>query len=151
MQMQMGASGQLVPVASPLIPTNSQIKQLEAEMLKYEQVPIGTAMLAHGRMCARTIFIPAGVSLTGALINHDNICIVSGDITVTTDDGPKRLTGFHVIPASAGKKRVGRTNADTWWTCIWHTDLTDHTEIENDMTNEAESLQTRRAITHLEN
>lgn len=153
MRMVLSESGELIPAGDslPAVPSNDQIRQLEVEMLKHEQVILDTTMIAHGRMCARTILIPAGVALTGALINHDNICIVSGDISVTSSEGVKRLTGFHVLPSAAGFKRAGIAHADTWWTCIWHTDLTDPTDIENDMTDEAESLQTRRAITHQEN
>ncbi len=138
--MTMGADGFLVP--------QDNIKALEAELLKEPQVILDTTMMAHGRMAARTIFVPAGTLLTGVLVNHDNICIMHGDITVTTAEGPKRFTGFHVIPASAGFRRAGIAHSDTWWTCVWHTDLTDPTEIENDMTDEADALQTRRALTH---
>lgn len=141
--LQAGPGGMLVPRA---VPTPDRVRELEAELMKLPQVQLLTEMFAHGRMACRTIFIPAGVLLTGAETNCDNLCIMSGDITVTTDDGPQRLTGFHVIPARAGAKRVGRANADTWWTTIWHTDLTDCTEIENEMTDEADKLQTRRAL-----
>lgn len=145
--MVMGADGFLVPS----MPSPESVRELENELRKHEQVILETSMIAHGRMAARTIFIPAGTLLTGVLVNHDNICIMSGDITVTTDNGPKRLTGFQVIPAGSGFRRAGIAHADTWWTCLWHTDLTDPTEIENDMSDEADRLQTRHAIEHKEN
>ena len=111
------------------------------------QMDLGTTNVVHGRMCARTIFIPAGGALVGALTNRDNICIVQGDILVTTDEGPQRLTGFNVITAKAGSKRGGIAYADTYWTTIWHTELTDIIAIEDEMTDESELLQTRRALT----
>lgn len=148
--MRLGADGFMVPEVLPAVfsgmPSPERVRELEAEMLKQPQMLLDTSMIAHGRMAARTIFIPAGTLLTGVEINHPNICVVSGDITVTTDKGPQRLTGFHVLPASAGFKRAGMAHADTWWTCLWHTDLTDPVEIENDMSPEAEKLQTRTLL-----
>ena len=140
--MTLAADGFLVPARD----LNTAVAALEEELLQMPQVALDTQMIAHGRMAARTIFIPAGTVLTGVLVNHDNICIVAGDITVTTIDGSQRLTGYNVLPSSAGYKRAGIAHTDTWWTCLWHTDLTNPIEIENDMTDEAEKLQTRLAL-----
>jgi hypothetical protein len=126
--------------------TTEQVRRLEQVILQAPQVDLGTTHVVHGGMCARTIFIPAGTVLTGAVTNLDNVCVLSGDITVTTRDGPKRLTGFHVLPADKGFKRAGVAHADTYWTTVWPTGLTDITEIENEMTEEATQLQTRRAL-----
>jgi hypothetical protein len=121
------------------------VRALERHMLQLPQVDLDTQHLVHGRMYARTILIPAGVVLTGALTNCDNICVMQGDISVTTDDGTIRLTGFHVIPARAGAKRAGMAHADTYWTMICHTDLTEVSAIEDEITDEASGLQTRRS------
>lgn len=130
--------------ALSLMPTPEKVRQMEAHLLTLPQVDLSTSHVVHGGMCARTIFIPAGTILTGAQTNIENVCILSGDITVTTDDGPKRLTGFHVIPAGAGFKRAGVAHADTYWTTVWPTALTDVEAIEDEMTSEADKLQTRR-------
>jgi hypothetical protein len=128
-----------------ILSTNHSVAELESLLLTVPQVDLSTANLIHAGMCARTIFIPAGVMLTGALTNLDNICITSGDITVTTDDGTVRFTGYHVLPATKGNKRAGIAHADTYWTTVWKTDLTDITEIEDEMTNESEILQSRKS------
>lgn len=125
------------------LPTVESVRHLESMLLQLPQINLPTEHIVHGGMSARTIFIPAGTVLTGALTNLDNICIVFGDITVTTDDGPRRLTGFHVLPASAGAKRAGHAHADTWWTTLHCTDLTSIAEIEDEMTGESGRLQTR--------
>jgi hypothetical protein len=128
-----------------ILSTNHSVAELESLLLTVPQVDLSTTNLIHAGMCARTIFIPAGVMLTGALTNLDNICITSGDITVTTDDGTVRFTGYHVLPATKGNKRAGIAHADTYWTTVWKTDLTDITEIEDEMTNESDMLQSRKS------
>lgn len=129
----------LAHMASP-----DAVRELERHMMELPQVEVDTHHLVHGRMYARTILIPAGVMLTGALTNCDNICVVHGDITVTTDDGTRRLTGYHVLPAKAGFKRAGVAHADTYWTMLCHTDLVDVHEIEDEISSEANLLQSRR-------
>ena len=125
------------------MPTVERVREFESVLLALPQVDLSTQNLVFGGLCARTILVPAGTALTGALTNMDNICVVAGDITVTTDEGPKRLTGFHVLPAKAGFKRAGVAHADTYWTTLWRTDLEEIEAIENEMTVESERLQTR--------
>lgn len=128
-----------------LMASPEAVRELEAFMLQLPQVDLETSHLVHGRMYARTILIPAGTVLTGAETKCDNICVVVGDITVTTDDGTVRLTGHHVIPARAGFKRAGMAHADTMWTTFMQTDEVEVEAIERQMTDEAEMLQTNRS------
>lgn len=122
-----------------------KVRALEEFVLAAPQVDLRAEMFAHGGLGARTIFVPAGTVLTGALTNLDNVCIVSGDISVTTQEGVQRLVGYHVLKACSGFKRAGYAHADTYWTTLWRTDLTNATEMEDEMTNESAQLQTRRA------
>ena len=138
MQLACQEDSPLSLMASP-----EAVRALEHHMLQLPQVDLDTQHLVHGRMYARTILIPAGVMLTGALTNCDNICVVHGDISVTTDDGTVRLTGFHVIPARAGAKRAGIAHDDTYWTMICHTDKLEVNEIEDEITSESHLLQSR--------
>jgi hypothetical protein len=127
------------------MPDPESVWALEKHLVGLEQVDLQVEHLVHGGMCARTGLIPAGTVLTGALTNADNICVLFGDITVTTDDGPRRLTGFHVLPARPGFKRVGVAHEDTHWTTIFKTEQTDIEAIEDEMTVESSRLLTRRA------
>ena len=122
----------------------SSVKVLEQHLLTLPQIDLETQHIVHGGVSARWILIPAGGTLTGALTNLANVCVVVGDITVTTEAGPRRLTGFHVLPAEPGAKRAGHAHADTWWCTVHHTKLTDIAAIEDEMTAEAAMLQTRR-------
>ena len=125
------------------MPAPAYIAQIEQVMLSMPQTRVGIDHTLHGGMYARTALIPAGTAVTGALSSKDNICIVSGDITVTTDDGPQRITGFKVLAAEKGSKRIGIAHADTWWTAIIQTDANDIESAEDDMTVESARLQSR--------
>ena len=124
-------------------PDHAQVEALEAGMSSMPHIDLPTHMGVWGAVGARTIFIPAGTTLTGVETRRDNVCVISGDITVTTQSGPKRLTGFHVIPARAGFRRAGYAHADTWWTTLHHTDLTDPALIEAEMAVQPERLAAR--------
>lgn len=126
------------------LPTVEDVRGLEAVMAQFPQTEVPVEHLVHGLMYARTALIPAGQALVGALTNADNICVVCGDITVTTDTGVRRITGYEVLPAMAGRKRVGFTHSDTWWTVVFQTDLKDVEAIENSITSEPEQMLSRR-------
>ena len=126
--------------------TNSDIKRLEQIVLQAPQVDLRTEQKLSGKVYARTIFIPAGTVLTGATHKKDHINVVHGDITVTTDGGPKRITGYHVIPTKAGSKRAGFAHSDTVWTTLCETELTDFEAIEDELVEESAQLQTRQNL-----
>lgn len=130
--------------------SNAQVRALECDLINLPQVDLLTAMLVHGKMCARTIFIPKGTVVTGALTNLDNICVVYGDISVTTSSGTKRLTGFHVLPADKGFKRAVVALEDTHWVALHHTEHTSLSEIEKEMTDEFPLLLTNRFLPNKE-
>lgn len=123
----------------------ADVERLEQLVLSVPQVDLRTEHSLSGGVYARTIYIPAGTVLTGATHKKDHINIVYGDITVTTDTGPVRLTGHNVLPTKAGSKRAGFAHADTVWTTICHTALTDIEAIEDELVEESARLQTRQA------
>lgn len=122
------------------------ILELEAEILKVDQVDLGTTHCIGGGFYARTIMVPGGVVLTGATHKKDSMCIVFGDITVTTDSGPVRMTGHNVFHSKAGNKRAGIAHVDTYWTNVWQTELTTIADIEDELAVESDKLQTRNNL-----
>lgn len=122
---------------------SDQVAELERLILAVPQVDLQTKHELSGKVYSRTIYIPAGTVLTGATHKKDHINIVFGDITVSTDDGMKRLEGHHIIPTKAGIKRAGYAHADTIWTTLCHTELSDIAAIEDELVVESEKLQTR--------
>lgn len=122
-------------------PSVEQVRALEAELRTLPPADIQMQHTVFAGMYARTALIPAGCCLTGALTKADNVCVMYGDILVTTDDGPQRLTGFNVLTAKAGAKRVGVALADTWWTTLVATDEAEVDAIERQMTDETLGAQ----------
>lgn len=124
----------------------AHVERLERLALASPQVAIHTEHVISGGMYARTITIPADTVLTGAAHKTDHLCVCMGDIEVLTDDGPKRMTGLHVLATRAGVKRAGYTHGPTRWTTICRTDLMDLAAIEAELVEQPETLQTRNPL-----
>lgn len=141
---------QQLPASVPEIPTREQIERLEQHMLRGEgagtAVPIETWHHFADGLVARTIFIPANTSLTGAPHKAEHLNICSGDITVWTEEGMKRLTGYHVIPSLPAAKRAGHVHADTWWTTVHLNpgNERDLDKLEDALVEDSDMLQRRR-------
>jgi hypothetical protein len=121
----------------------AKIYALEHINAQVPQIPCSTHHLFHAGMYARTITIPAGSLLTGALIKLATILIVNGDATVATGDSSMRLAGYHVIPASAHRKQAFIAHSDTQLTMIFATAAKDVHAAEAEFTNEADLLFSR--------
>ena len=126
--------------------TTGDVQRLEELILQAPQVDLMTTHALENGMYARTIYLEAGTVLTGAVHKTDHINIVYGDISVTTDEGVKRITGYQVITTKAGMKRAGYAHAATAWTTICKTDKTDLNEIEDELVENADKLQTRHPV-----
>lgn len=101
----------------------SNIEALEEVLLEHEQVEIPTAEHFINGMYGREIVIPAGAMITGRVYKEGYLDIMlSGDISVATPQGLKRLTGTHVMEAPPGRKRAGYAHADTHWITVHRTD-----------------------------
>jgi len=98
----------------------------------------------HAGLYARTARIPAGVVVTGAEIKLATVLVLSGDATVYTGDGEIRLTGYHVIEASAGRKSAFLAHADTALTMLFASQARSVDEAEREFTNEFDALASRR-------
>jgi hypothetical protein len=121
-----------------------QVRRLEDAALQLPQVAIETGHVLHAGLYARTIRIPAGVLLTGALIRIATLLVVEGDVVVFVDGEPLELTGYHVLPAAAGRKQALLARADTHLTMIFATRATSVAEAEAEFTDEADRLASRR-------
>lgn len=112
------AEAELLPPEN-VISLRDKIDTLEREMYKQEQVHMEPTHTFADGLYAREITIPKGVLLTGKIHNAEHINIISkGEISVLTEDGPKRIKAPCTIVSRPGTKRVGYAHEDTVWTTI---------------------------------
>lgn len=84
---------------------------------------------------ARELLIPKGTVLTGRIHKYSQINILlSGDISVLTEQGIKRVRPPFVVESPAGTKRVAYAHEDTVWMTICGTDTTDPDVLEDELT-----------------
>lgn len=120
------------------------VRALESALLASPQVHMPIEHSLHAGLYARTARIPAGVVVTGAEIKLATVLVLSGDATVYTGDGEIRLTGYHVIEASAGRKSAFLAHADTALTMLFASQARSVDEAEREFTDECDALASRR-------
>lgn len=130
----------------PAMSAESIAKAARAEKVARQavQAEVTTHHLLHAGMYARTMRLPAGHVLFGALVRVPTIVIFSGDAEVYVGSTSVRLTGYHVINASAMRKQVFLAYSDCDITAIFATDAETVEQAENQATDEAENLLSRR-------
>lgn len=142
-----------LPVIDKKIPAMTphdieRVRELERELLACpEQIEFPTEHVFHAGMYARTIVMPAGCVMTGALIKRATMLILSGDAVVFYGQDVQRLSGYHVLPASAGRKQAFIAVDETRLTMLFPTTSQSVDEAEREFTDEYELL----ASHHCEN
>ena len=96
-----------------------RLDALEKELLTHPQVEIPPRHYFAKGLYAREITIPAGTLLTGKIHTTQHLNIISqGDISVLTENGPKRVQAPCTLVSPPGTKRAGYAHTDTVWTTI---------------------------------
>lgn len=121
----------------------ARVQALEAAIIDMPQTAIETHHVLHGGQYVRTIFIPATVTIVGALIRVPTTLMISGDCTVYLGDEPVRVTGYAVLAASAGRKTAFYAHAPTYLTMSFATSAETIEEAEDEFTADAERLLSR--------
>ena len=81
---------------------------LEAQLLKLPQVEMPVEHSFCAGLYARTMHIPAGTVLTGAVHREESFFLVrKGDLIVSTDNGPRTLGPGDMSVSKVGTKRAG--------------------------------------------
>lgn len=117
-----------------------KVSRLETSIRALDQVAIQTTHHFHGGMYSRTIRIPKGVILTGALIRIPTLLVVSGHVTIYAGGEPFDLAGYNVLPGSAGRKQVFIARQDTDLTMAFPTKAKTVEEAEAEFTEETNLL-----------
>jgi mannose-6-phosphate isomerase-like protein (cupin superfamily) len=89
------------------------IYRLEAELLKLPQVDMPVDHAFCNGLYARTMHIPAGTILTGAIHKEESFFLVrKGELIVSTDSGPRTIGPGDMSVSKIGTKRAGITLTD---------------------------------------
>tara|TARA_R110000744_G_scaffold120386_2_gene224316 strand:+ start:435 stop:893 length:459 start_codon:yes stop_codon:yes gene_type:complete len=108
------------------------------------QYAVETHHVIHGGMYCRTILLPAGHILTGALVKVPTLLTVNGCVSVYLGDaGSVEIEGHAVLPASPGRKQVFVSHTDTHISMVFATNAQSVEEAEGFMTDEADILMSR--------
>ena len=96
-------------------------------------------------MYLRKLFIPKGSILVGKI--HKKSCmniVASGDISVMTETGTKRIKAGYTLCSLAGIQKVGYAHEDTVFINVFRTDETEIDKIEAEIA--CESYEDLKAI-----
>jgi len=105
-----------------------------------EQEDIPTEHLIHGGMYSRTIHMPAGTVLTGALLKLPTVLVVAGDCAVFIGEETIELRGYSVLPGSAGRKQAFLAHTDVSMTMLFPTQAMTVAQAEQEFTDDYELL-----------
>lgn len=112
-----------------------KVSIIEAEMLKHEQIEIPVRHYFSPGVYAREITIPAGTLLTGRIHKYEQLNILSsGEISVLTHEGMKRVSAPFTVVSPPGTKRIALAHTECTWTTILATDEKDPEVIEAEFT-----------------
>ena len=127
------------------------VRQLEEHILKAHQTQIPTQHILHAGVYARTIMIPAGVVLTGALIKMATVLVVSGHCMVYVGEQSFERIGYSVFAASANRKQAFVALEDTYLTMVFATNVRNIDAAEQQFTDEYDRLSSRYndAVNHI--
>ena len=134
----------------PMLPATSDrgieaVRRIEERLLQTPQVDVVTHHVLHAGVYSRTLTMPAGTALTGALIKIATTLVVSGHCTVLLGDGEEvRIQGTHVLAASAGRKQAYIAHDDTTLVMSFATQARTVEQAEEEFTDEADRLLSRR-------
>lgn len=127
-----------------LTKTAKDIFELEKQLMTFPQVemPVENAF-CHG-LYARTIFIPAGTVLTGAIHKEEGFFIIrKGELLVTVGDDVVRVGAGYMGITAKGEKRAGLAVTDVLFTTFHANpkEIREETEIWAEFTIPANLLE----------
>lgn len=112
------------PITSPSL---ADICQLQAAMQEHPQAELPVDHTFLPGQYVRTLRMPAGSMVVGKRHRHRHLLIVTGHVTVRTEDGMVELQGTHVVDSMPGMKRAIYAHQDS---VLITTHLTEETDLE---------------------
>lgn len=117
-----------------------RVKEIENVLMAFPQIELDTDHVIHGSMYARTITMPKGTVLSGALIKVPTMLIINGHCRVFVGNDTINVEGYNVLAASANRKQAFLALEDTSLTMIFNTDADTVKAAEIEFTDEHELL-----------
>lgn len=111
-------------------PPLAKVLELQDAMSRMPQVHLPVTHHFATGVYAREVFHPAGVAVVGYMHRTDHLFILAkGDLTITTDEGKRRVQGPCVLHTHPGMKRLAYAHEDTTIITIHVTTETDPEKI----------------------
>ena len=97
----------------PEFDLRQKVEVLQAEISKRPQYEPPTEHIFHGGMYCRQVWRPAGCLIVGKVHKKEHFyMIVSGTVSITTDDGVQTITGPMLLCSKPGTKRAVYAETD---------------------------------------
>lgn len=98
----------------------TKLQEIEDKILEQPQVEVETGHYIADGVYLRSILIPEGATLTGAVHLTETIDVmVYGDLTVVTEEGTRRITkAGSVFVSKPGLKKVAYAHKETLWMTV---------------------------------
>jgi hypothetical protein len=91
----------------------SKVQALQNVISQMPQYEPETKHTFHAGMYCREVWRPAGVVVVGKIHKKEHFyLIVSGTVSITTDEGVKSVTGPHLLCSKPGTKRAVYAETD---------------------------------------
>lgn len=111
-----------------------RVDALQVEVSKYPQYEPPTEHIFHGGMYCRQVWRPAGCLIVGKVHKKEHFyMIVSGTVTVTTDDGVQSLTGPMLLCSTPGTKRAVYAETDALCMTFHKVESTTVEDVESEL------------------
>lgn len=123
----------------------AQACNAEAIIGALPQVAISTQHILHAGVYARTVLVPKGVTIAGALVKRTTCLAISGHVTAFIgDDKAREFKGYKLLTTDANRKQVFFAHENTYLTMFFATNAQNIVDAENEFTDEGELLMSRQ-------
>jgi hypothetical protein len=121
------------------------IEKIERRTLaEIKQISLPISHNFDAGMYSRTVRVPAGLYITGALIKIPTQVVVSGKCMANLGDEIVKIEGYAVLSGPAGRKQIFVAIEDTYITMVFPSAARTVAEAEAEFTDQAADLNSRR-------
>lgn len=116
------------------VATQEKVSRLAAVMAQMPQADVPVTHRYLDGIYVREVFMKKGLIVVGKIHKQEHIAIISsGEATVLTEDGLKRIKAPYTFKSPPGVRRALYIHEDMTWTTVHRTDETDIDAIETQL------------------